>query len=41
MCDGKTCPGFIDAHIHLESLLVTPTEFVRAVLPHGTTISCY
>ncbi|MBO5954293.1 MAG: adenine deaminase [Oscillospiraceae bacterium] len=31
------CPGFIDAHIHLESSLVTPAEFARAVLPHGTT----
>ncbi len=31
------CPGFIDAHIHLESSLVAPAEFVRAVLPHGTT----
>ena len=31
------CPGFIDAHIHLESSLVSPTEFARAVLPHGTT----
>ena len=30
-------PGFLDAHIHLESSLVTPKEFVRAVLPHGTT----
>ena len=35
---GKiVCPGFLDAHIHLESSLVTPTEFARAVLPHGTT----
>ena len=35
---GKiVCPGFIDAHIHLESSLVSPKEFVRAVLPHGTT----
>ena len=35
---GKiVCPGFVDAHIHLESSLVTPTEFARAVLPHGTT----
>ena len=35
---GKiVCPGFIDAHIHLESSLVTPSEFVRAVIPHGTT----
>ena len=31
------CPGFLDAHIHLESSLVTPVEFARAVLPHGTT----
>lgn len=31
------CPGFIDAHIHLESSLVTPLEFAKAVLPHGTT----
>lgn len=35
---GKiVCPGFIDAHIHLESSLVAPSEFARAVLPHGTT----
>ena len=35
---GKiVCPGFIDSHIHLESSLVSPTEFARAVLPHGTT----
>jgi len=30
-------PGFIDAHIHLESALVSPKEFAKAVLPHGTT----
>ena len=30
-------PGFVDAHIHLESSLVSPREFARAVLPHGTT----
>ena len=35
---GKiVCPGFVDAHIHLESSLVSPKEFVRATLPHGTT----
>ena len=35
---GKiVCPGFIDAHIHLESSLVSPCEFVKATLPHGTT----
>jgi len=32
-------PGFLDAHIHLESSLVSPSEFVKAVLPHGTTLS--
>jgi adenine deaminase len=30
-------PGFIDAHVHIESSLVTPPEFARAVLPRGTT----
>ncbi len=30
-------PGFVDAHIHLESSLVSPISFARAVLPHGTT----
>jgi len=34
---GKiVCPGFIDAHIHLESSLVSPSEFVKAVMPNGT-----
>ena len=39
-CDmsGKiVLPGFMDAHIHLESAMVAPSEFVKAVLPHGTT----
>ena len=37
-CTGKiVLPGFLDAHIHLESSLVSPTEFVKAILPHGTT----
>jgi adenine deaminase len=31
------CPGFIDAHVHIESSLVTPPQFARAVLPHGVT----
>ena len=30
-------PGFIDAHIHFESSMLTFTEFNRMVLPHGTT----
>ncbi|MEG1479883.1 MAG: adenine deaminase [Kiritimatiellia bacterium] len=38
--DGKgltAVPGFVDAHCHIESSLVTPYEFERCVLPHGTT----
>lgn len=31
------CPGFIDAHVHIESALVPPHEFARAVVPHGVT----
>ncbi len=31
------CPGFIDAHVHIESSLCTPPEFARAVAPHGVT----
>lgn len=30
-------PGLIDAHMHIESSLVTPRRFQEAVLPHGTT----
>ncbi|MDP9341905.1 MAG: adenine deaminase [Actinomycetota bacterium] len=30
-------PGFIDGHMHIESTKLTPGEFARAVLPHGTT----
>ncbi|WP_439116629.1 adenine deaminase [Metabacillus litoralis] len=31
------CPGFIDAHVHIESSLVSPTQFAQVVLPHGVT----
>ena len=35
---GKTLvPGFIDGHLHLESSIVTPMQYGRAVMPHGTT----
>lgn len=35
---GKTVvPGFIDSHLHLESSIVSPRQYARAVLPHGTT----
>ena len=30
-------PGFLDAHVHVESAMVTPREFARAVVPRGTT----
>jgi adenine deaminase len=30
-------PGFIDAHVHIESSKLVPAEFARAVVPHGTT----
>ncbi len=36
--DGRyLVPGLIDGHMHVELGMVTVTEFVRAVLPHGTT----
>lgn len=36
--DGAVlCPGFMDGHIHLESSMISPGDFSRAVLPHGTT----
>ncbi|HEX6143983.1 MAG TPA: adenine deaminase [Geminicoccaceae bacterium] len=38
--DGRgltAVPGFIDAHLHVESSLVTPFEFERCVLPKGVT----
>ena len=30
-------PGFIDGHVHIESSLLSPAEFARAVVPTGTT----
>ncbi len=36
--DGRfMVPGLCDAHMHVESGMVTATEFARAVIPHGTT----
>ena len=38
IADGKyLVPGLCDAHMHVESGMVTVTEFCRAVIPHGTT----
>lgn len=35
--DQYLVPGLLDGHMHIESGMVTVTEFVRAVIPHGTT----
>ncbi len=35
--DRYLVPGLLDAHMHIESGMLTVTEFVRAVIPHGTT----
>ena len=35
--DGIIIPGLIDAHIHIESSMLTPSFFAKAVVPHGTT----
>ncbi len=35
--DRYLIPGFCDGHMHVESGMVTVTEFARAVIPHGTT----
>lgn len=30
-------PGFLDSHVHIESSMLTVTQFAKAVMPHGTT----
>ena len=35
--DRCLVPGFLDAHVHIESSKLTPAEFARCVVPHGTT----
>lgn len=35
--DGVLVPGFIDSHIHIESSKLTPSNFAKAALLHGTT----
>lgn len=42
--DGRgltVVPGFVDAHLHIESSLLTPFEFARCVLPHGVTTAIW
>ncbi|MEN6435202.1 MAG: amidohydrolase family protein, partial [Anaerolineaceae bacterium] len=35
--DRYLVPGLVDGHLHVESGMLTVSEYVRAVLPHGTT----
>lgn len=36
--EGKfVSPGFIDGHVHIESSMVSPSQFARAIVPRGTT----
>ncbi len=35
--DHYLVPGLLDAHMHIESGMLTVTEFVRAIIPHGST----
>ena len=34
---GLMIPGFIDAHIHIESSMITPAQFAKIAVRHGTT----
>lgn len=34
--DSYILPGFVDAHVHIESSMIIPTEFSRLCIPHGT-----
>lgn len=41
-CEGKwIVPGFIDAHMHVESTMLPPSQFVRLAAPHGTTAAVF
>jgi adenine deaminase len=35
--ESYLCPGFVDAHVHIESSMLTPPEFARIAVVHGTT----
>ena len=35
--DGLIVPGFIDSHIHIESSMLTPAQFAKIAVRHGTT----
>ena len=35
--EGVILPGFIDSHIHIESSMLTPQQFAKIAVRHGTT----
>ena len=35
--NGLMIPGFIDSHIHIESSMITPAQFAKIAVRHGTT----
>ena len=35
--EGLLIPGFIDAHVHIESSMLTPAQFAKVAVRHGTT----
>ena len=35
-CENYILPGFIDAHVHVESSMLIPSEFARLAVNHGT-----
>jgi len=35
--DGFIAPGFIDGHVHIESSMLIPSEYAKAIIPRGTT----
>lgn len=37
MCFSYVAPGFIDGHVHIESSMLTPSQFAKIVIPFGTT----
>src|ERR1700682_4434794 len=38
LADGRfAMPGFVDSHVHIESMMVPPDQFARAVVRNGTT----
>ena len=36
MCGEYICPGFMDAHVHMESTQVSPPELAKIIIPEGT-----